>query len=166
MRLRKWKRRLKHLLLRLSLLLPADSAYADLEYVYYQPVWHEITVELPVSLSGEDIDEIMSKALCGGILRWCKEATAQGQYPGKLVSEQLSRNGTLLLRDNANTVHELTLQKLLNGFRQYLIAGGNVDRNERGQIDIRDIHYEASDAIIQYALFGKIIHEYPKRGGF
>lgn len=159
MKLRKWKRRLKHLLLKLSLIPPIDSAYVDLEYVYYQPVRHEIMVELPVSLSGEDIDKIISKALCGGILRWCKEVTAQGQYPGKLVSEQLSRNGALLLRDNANTVHELTLQKLLNGFRQYLIAGGNVDRNERGQIDIRDIDYEASGAIIQYALFGKIHYD-------
>ena len=84
MNLRKWKRGLKHLLLKLSLIPPIDSAYVDLEYVYYQPVRHEITVELPVSLSGEDIDEIMSKALCDGILRWCKEVTAQGQYPGKM----------------------------------------------------------------------------------
>ena len=155
---RKLKRRGKRLLLKYGIIPPMDEMYADLNYIYHEPVLHEVTAEVTIFLSGDDVDEIVSLALVG-ITHWCKEAVAVGFYPGKLVSQQLSRRGTLLLRDASNNVHELTLPKLLDGFRLYFANGGNVDHNERGRIDIRDIDRTAADAIVQYALFQKIIYE-------
>ena len=65
-------------------------------------------------ISDEDIDEIMSAALDGGITYWCGRAKVVGEYLGEYASEQISRDGVLKLYDieEPKAVYELTLDWL------------------------------------------------------
>ena len=72
-------------------------------------------------VSDEDIDDIMSAALDGGITYWCCKAEVVGEYLGEYASEQISCGGTLRLYDvEDGTVSELTLDKFLNGLRLWI----------------------------------------------
>jgi len=118
-------------------------------------------VNLHVAVTSEDIDDIMCSALEGGINYWCNEAKVKGEFLGEYASEQISRKGTLLLRDaEENKVYELTLEKLLKGIE--LAIEGNY-RSEynwwcNARIDTCNIDAEVADAIVQLALFGDMIY--------
>ena len=62
---------------------------------------HSISVVFNFALSDEDIDDIMSAALDGGITYWCCKAKVVGKYLGEYASEQIARGGVLLLYDSS-----------------------------------------------------------------
>lgn len=83
--------------------------------------YEEIKSEISVRISTEDIDDIVTTALEGGICYWCKRAEVKGKYLGEFASEQISRGGTLVLHDSVDgKKRELNKEKLLNGVKQYL----------------------------------------------
>ena len=66
-----------------------------------------------VKYTQENIDDIMSMALEGGITYWCGQAKVKGKYLGNYGSEQISRGGTLYLYDKFHIsprIFHLTLQ--------------------------------------------------------
>ena len=72
----------------------------------------EVTAQIKVSLTQEDVDNIMCAAL-GYIIYWCREAeVVDGEYLGEYASEQISRGGVLRLwdADDMNTHWDLTLE--------------------------------------------------------
>ena len=75
---------------------------------------HGVTAVFNFVISDEDIDEIMSAALAGGITYWCGRAKVVGEYLGEYASEQISRGGVLKLYDieEPKAVYELTLDWL------------------------------------------------------
>lgn len=120
----------------------------------------EIKAEMKVTLTQENIDDIMVAALEGGINYWCGCAEVVGEYLGEYGSEQISRGGTLKLHDTeSDDVWELTLEKFLNGFKLWLENGddecGAVSGD--GEVDPANIDAGAADLIVQYALFGKLV---------
>ena len=50
----------------------------------------KVKVELEVNVSQEDIDDIVTIALEGGINYWCRKAEVVGDYLGEYASEQIS----------------------------------------------------------------------------
>lgn len=125
---------------------------------------NEIFVKFIVRVSNEDIDDIVCTALEGGINYWCCEAEVEGEYLGEYASDQISRGGTLKLYDSeSNDVWSLDKAKLLNGISLAITNGFLLEyewakfENEIITIDTYQIDAEVADAIIQYALFDKII---------
>ncbi len=152
----RWKLRhkAKRLLLKYSL-LPRFGEDVDWNGLCYEPIRYGFTLELSFSITGEDIEDILSLAIRRSSFYWCKKVTPVVPFAGNLLSE----HGVLSFLDKDGNSHELTIPKLLEGFRLYLLHGGNLDRDEEGRIDTRDIGGTEADAIVQYALFGKIIYE-------
>ena len=75
---------------------------------------HSVSVAINFVVSDEDIDDIMSAALDGGITYWCGKAEVVGEYLGEYASEQISHGGMLKLYDiEDDSVSELTLDKFL-----------------------------------------------------
>lgn len=50
-----------------------------------------------VTLTQQDIDDIMASALDGGICYWCRMAEVVGEYLGEYASDQISLGGSLIL---------------------------------------------------------------------
>lgn len=121
---------------------------------------HAVSVAFSFVVSDEDIDDIMSAALDGGITYWCGRAEVVGEYLGEYASEQISRGGTLKLYDieDPKTVYELTLDKFLNGLRLWLENERAFALTEAGRLDVGQIDAAAADTIIQYALFCDIVY--------
>lgn len=119
---------------------------------------HAVSAVINFVVSDEDIDDIMSAALDGGITYWCGRAEVVGEYLGEYASEQISRGGTLRLYDvEDGTVSELTLDKFLNGLRLWIENERTFELTNAGRLDVGQIDALAADAIIQYALFNNVI---------
>ena len=119
----------------------------------------EITTKLTVTT--EDIDDIMCAALEGGITYWCNKAEVVDEYLGEYASEQISRGGALKLYDcEEDEVYELTLEKLLNGIRLAVEGEYHKDYDwwDGGVIDTCNVDADVADAIIQLALFEDVIY--------
>ncbi len=125
---------------------------------------NEIFAKFTIRVSNEDIDDIVCTALEGGINYWCNSAEVEGEYLGEFASDQISRGGTLKLYDaESDDVWLLDKPKLLNGISKAITNGFLLEYewakfdNEIITLDTCQIDAEVADAIIQYALFGKII---------
>lgn len=120
----------------------------------------KINIHRELTLTTQDIDDIMVSALEGGINYWCSTAEVVGDYYGEWASEQIARGGKLKLYDiESDDVWELTRATFLTGFRQWFEDGcdryGAVQPDgtvETGQIDAL-----MADMIVQYALFGEVV---------
>jgi len=119
---------------------------------------HAVSAVINFVISDEDIDDIMSAALDGGITYWCCKAEVVGEYLGEYASEQISRGGTLKFYDiEDGTVSELTLDKFLNGLRLWIENERAFELTDAGRLNVGQIDALAADAIIQYALFNDVI---------
>lgn len=119
---------------------------------------YSVSAVINFVVSDENIDDIMSAALDGGITYWCCKAEVVGEYLGEYASEQISRGGTLKLYDiEDGTVSELTLDKFLNGLRLWIENERAFELTDAGRLDVGQIDALAADAIIQYALFNDVI---------
>ena len=120
---------------------------------------HSVSVVITFVVTDEDIDDIMSAALDGGITYWCNRAEVVDEYLGEYASEQISRGGTLKLYDiEDGTVLELTLDKFLNGLRLWIENERAFELTDPGRLDVGNIDALAADAIIQYALFNDVVY--------
>lgn len=119
---------------------------------------YSVSAVINFIVSDENIDDIMSAALDGGITYWCRRAEVVGEYLGEYASEQISRGGTLKLYDiEDSTVSELTLDKFLNGLRLWIENERAFELTDAGRLDVGQIDALAADAIIQYALFDDVV---------
>lgn len=120
----------------------------------------KIKIEKEITVTQQDIDDIMVSALEGGITYWCRKAEVVGDYLGEYASDQISRGGALKLYDaESDDVWVLTLEKLLHGiekaydgnwFKDYGWCDGSV-------IDTCEVDGEVADTIVQYALFDELV---------
>lgn len=122
----------------------------------------KITYTQEITVTDEDIDDIVATALEGGINYWCDKAEVNGDYLGEYASDQISRNGILMLHvtDPVNDTDVFALMKnnFIKGLRMYLenpkkpydIVDGN-------RLDCGEIDAIVADMIIQYALFDEIV---------
>ena len=120
----------------------------------------KIHIRREITLTTEDIDDIMVSALEGGINYWCEEAEVVGDYLGEWGHEQIARGGTLRLHDaESDDVWELTRADFIEGFKQWFEQGddryGAVQSD--GTVDCGQIDGYMADMIVQYALFGEVV---------
>ena len=121
----------------------------------------EVEITTKLTVTQEDIDDIVCTALEGGINYWCRKAKVVGEYLGEYASEQISRGGKLELYDSEeDEVYELTLDKLLNGIKTAYTDGyySNYEWCDGKTIDTCQVDAEVADVIIQLALFNEIIY--------
>ena len=120
----------------------------------------KIKVEIEIKITQEDIDDIMSAALDGGINYWCEKAEVDGDYLGEYASEQISRGGNLKLYDSEDDkVYTLTREKLLEGIQKYLADPNKpYDILDGHTIDCCIVDDVVADIMIQYAIFGDLIY--------
>lgn len=121
---------------------------------------HLISVTRNVILTNENIDDIMSTALEGGINYWADAADiVEGEFLGDYASDQISRGGSLRIYDaEDDEEYILTLDKFLTGFAIACKNGYAEDWYDDGLgINTCKIDAEGADIIVQFALFGEII---------
>lgn len=120
----------------------------------------ELEIKTMLTVTAEDIDDIITTAFEGGINYWCNRAEVVGDYLGEFASDQISRGGAVRLYDAENDdVYELTLEKVLKGiqkaceehwFQDYEWCDGKT-------IDTCQVDGAVADAIVQLALFDDVI---------
>lgn len=122
----------------------------------------KVPTQRNVTVTCDDIDDIMCGALTGGINYWCRKAEVVGEYLGEYGSEQISRGGTLKLYDaEEDEVYELTLAKFMRGLMLAIEAGFDREYgwlNDDGTLDCCQIDAGEADAIIQLAIFEEVIY--------
>lgn len=120
-----------------------------------------IRVSLELIITREDIDNILSGALDGGITYWCGEAEVVGKYLGEYASEQISRGGELVLHDiEYDAAYLLNLEKMISGIERWVADGPKYGLELEGgslRLDCGMIDAASTDVIVQYALFGQIL---------
>lgn len=120
-----------------------------------------VEVKSDVTLTQQDIDDIMVSALEGGINYWCREAeVVEEKRCAEWGHEQIAHDGGLILYDaESNDKWELTREKFLEGFKLWLENGGDkYGAVSNGEVDCGKIDAECADSIIQYAIFGEVIY--------
>ena len=126
----------------------------------------EITIKQNITVTEQDIDDIVCTALEGGINYWCDNVEVNGDYLGEYASDQISRNGQLkfYVFDPVNDTDMFVLDKdnFIKGLRMYLedpkppydITGTN---HGKPVLDLCNCDAVVADMIIQYALFDEIV---------
>lgn len=122
-----------------------------------------IKTKVLIIISIEDIDDIMQTALEGAITLWCNDAKVMGDYHREYVHEQIARGGMLRLHNYIeNLDYFLTKEKFLKGIELWVqkpVGCGCIKHSHNGfSFDVCCTDVIACDAIIQYALFGKVLY--------
>jgi len=119
----------------------------------------EIEAKIKIRLTEENIDDIMTTALEGGINYWCSKAeVVEDRRVSVWGHEQIARGGMLILHDSeTDDKWELDLKKFLNGIKLWveneLDQYGAIQAD--GTLDCGEIDADIADLIIQYAIFGE-----------
>lgn len=120
---------------------------------------YTVSATVSFEITGQDIDDIMSAALDGGITYWCGKAEVVEEYLGEYASEQISRGGSLILYNiEDGQSFELTLEKFLNGLQLWVENIRSFSLAFDGRLDMDEIDADVADAIVQYALFNEIVY--------
>ena len=121
-----------------------------------------ICANILISISDEDIDDIMATALGGGITYWCGQVKVEGEYLGELASDQISRGGVLHLHDTEEDWWDtLDKEKFVRGLSLYIVGIGLQNLTIKGgklSLDCSKIDAAEADCIVQLAIFGDIIY--------
>lgn len=127
-------------------------------------------IELKMGIWNDDVDDVIGRAIEGGISYWCDKVTGIENYSEEDKSKRVSRGGELELHNMKNNMtYTLTKENFINGIKLFMkntqkpmiycfwchaFGEGNVLR-----FDIEYVRKKEADMIIQYALFGKIKYE-------
>ena len=121
---------------------------------------YTLTVKKTITITNQDIDDIMCTALEGGINYWCNKVKVVGGYLGEYASEQISRGGVLVVCPIDQAPCDLTKEKLLKGIQRAIDEDvyTNYEWYNTNGIDTCNIDADVADFIVQLALFGKVIY--------
>jgi len=111
-------------------------------------------IEIEVTVTEEQMSDIMVTALEGGINYWCGKVIVMDYklQEGEYKSDVIGKGGVLKLYDaESDDTWDLTQEKLLNGIKKYMVEEGFVSMEEL--IDNHDA--DVADKIVQYALFNE-----------
>lgn len=119
---------------------------------------YQIPVLGTVDVTEEDISDIMTTALEGGIVHWCGRVEMTGAHSKLSIEERLAKGESLTLHDmKSEKTYTLTCAALLNGLRLFL---NDIPRScvYNGKLDTSEIDADDADSIIQLAVFGRIVY--------
>lgn len=129
----------------------------------------KISIKQDLTVSNQDIDDIICAALEGGINYWCYKAeVGEKEYLGKYASDQISRGGSLKLYVEEpfedKEMYVLTKKNVLIGlerfYKEYASHYPDVfqAKGEEILIETYAVDAEAADMIVQLGLFGDVIY--------
>jgi len=122
-----------------------------------------VTITTTKEFSNEEINDLVSTALEGGINYWCRKAVATESKEDKkyvgvsdedqskidFISDVISYGGSLTLYDaESSDKWVLNLEKLLKGIQKYCEHNNITPSNM-----MEDYDADTADIIVQYALF-------------
>lgn len=127
----------------------------------------EVTISVTKEFSNEDINDLVSTALEGGITYWCRKAVpminiedemyigvrAIDQLKVEFASDVISVGGSLKLYDaESSDIWVLNIENLLKGIKMYC------EKHNVSPTTLMD-DYDAwtADSIVQYALFNELV---------
>lgn len=124
-----------------------------------------IIVSIPVTVTDNDIDDIMCTVLEGGITYWCGRVEVPSKCKGDCdyASEYISCGGTLKIYAE-DDCFDLDKDKFLDGLTLWLSKIGYWKRpryiyiTDKAYLRVENIDAIEADQIIQYALFGEIVY--------
>lgn len=121
-----------------------------------------------IQVKNDTIDNLMIAALEMGISQWCKDIKVNGEYLSQYASEQIARDGSLLLycRNKNFGCYLLTKELFLLGikivFKEYNHTKANwFKKLGPGVYEINSNSHSPvlADLIIQCGLFGKPVFD-------
>lgn len=130
----------------------------------------ELEVLMKVTVTDEDIDDIVTTAFEGGINYWCSKVKVVGKLLGEYASEQISQDGKVwlylkepddleidkYLLDKASVLRGIKMY-LSNPRRPYDITYTDLSKGTIA-LDTCQVDADVADMIIQYALFNEIVY--------
>lgn len=130
---------------------------------------YNLNVDRVISLSEEDIGDLVCSALEGGIGYWAVLDNSVLDYQDIPHYISLSEWTAMLLIDgksvyfldaeDPNEVWELTLDKLFKGIRLYVDNGhDHYGVFNASEVDMGNCDAECADCVFQYALFGELVY--------
>lgn len=134
-----------------------------------EPVKVTAKIEIEIRLTEEDISDIVVTALEGGIGYWARLDNSGVRWKEapkeEAVSETASRllmqgEAISLIDEEEGETYDLTLEKLVNGFKLFVEKGLDFYNavSSDGEIDTCNIDAERADCIVQLAVFGDVIY--------
>ena len=123
---------------------------------------------MTLELSAEDIEDIVSAALCGGIYYWAILDNSRKEYADMGEDDCIDTWTAKILMDGRKVVlidreddrkYNLTIIKLLRGIRQYIEEGNDHYGvfSSKG-LDAGNFDSLAGDIVFQLALFNDVIY--------
>lgn len=106
-----------------------------------------------IRITNQQIDDMMTTALEGGINYWCGQAIVaeQPKHSIEWASEAISRGGVLKLWDfEEEKWHLLDRTKFMQGVEKAI-------NDDRG-LSLNDFDSVDADRVIQYAIFGEQVY--------
>ena len=121
----------------------------------------KINISTELTVTQEDIDDIMCTALEGGITYWCGKAKVVGEHLGEYGSEQIARGGKLILYDIVEDAkYELAREDILKGIKMAVEQGyyDNYEWCDGHNLDTCNVDANVADVIVQLALFEDVVY--------
>lgn len=127
-----------------------------------------VKVNMNVKVTEEDIDDIMTTVIEGGINYWCCECNTLGERRGDCRAAHLAAGGQLELfvdepfEENPDGTDKeryiLTRAKVMKGITEVLKTAKGGHMLYEGGLDCGYIDAEVADVIVQYGLFGEVVY--------
>ncbi len=125
---------------------------------------HYYSIPTTVTISQQQVDDLLCTAFEGGITYWCSSAVPQGGQwaDATYVSDTLTQGATILLTDSESVYESgdgepvivaLTLDKFLSGIQQAATLRGM----DAGTF-VEDADAEMADMAVQFAVFGELVY--------
>jgi hypothetical protein len=121
-----------------------------------------LILKTEITVTEEDIDDIMCTALEGGINHWAVSATCERTDHIDYTHEALSQGSPITIKvfDEQREEHVLTKEKFMKGLQKAADEGRLYwqDPGDGLELDVGAIDAEIADVIVQYAIFGDIVY--------
>jgi len=127
-----------------------------------------VRIEMEVSLTENDVSDILSAALEGGIGYWCcfdntdevYEQAPEDEALSETAARVLCNGGKLKLIDEGDgKTFEMDMEMFLGGIRRWVESGfDRYNAVSSAGFDTSEIDTEMADMIIQLALFGEVVY--------
>lgn len=121
----------------------------------------ELKFDFTVTISEEDVNDILCTALEGGINYWAVKAIPEPEYKDEIPSVAFSKGSNLKIVSDEGDVYTMTQEGFKNSIERYAkeYDSSILPITPDGvHLDTCNIDAEAADIIIQLAIFNEIVY--------
>lgn len=123
-----------------------------------------VTVPFTVQVDINAISAILGEEAKSAVSEWCTNIKQLGSAKGDSIGQHLLNGGQVFLYENSGKYHQITIQKLQSGIQRWLqdlpdyFSSMVRDYGNCIAIDSNSIEPADTNMILQYAIYGKIVH--------